>query len=689
MPLLQATYPIAPKGLATNFEETALPPDYALKFRNRTINAAGGAEKRQGIVKHSDAIPGSLTITSLHELVHPRTGAATLMAGADGRLFRYNTTTSAWTTAYDTNFRGNVFQAVQMVDRLIFVDGTVRPFFTKDAINFFELEAIIEEGTMTGQTSARGFFDSTISANGFWQTLRVSVGDKVRNLTRDKIAAITNVSGSSGVTHTPIVDQAAGDRYRIIDAIELNVIPTAGEADNVATLTLGTSYQTTVVSGVNWQDSGIRAGDWFVNTTRDTISAVTAYSSAAVMVATQDVSGGSSNIVGDSITLYKSAMPIPTRVHVHYGRLYMIDSRDRHLVRISGPDDPTDMTTSQGTLDSLTFSFGSQQPTGDIIKAMASFQRFLVMAGSRYTLLFEGTDPIEDDADTTKDFNPVGLFPQGAKSAQALATIGNDAVIISDDGVQSFALKGDASTLGQSNLSEALKNTLRTLISDTAESEIQVFHYPRRSWVCFKIGSLIYVYNYTPYFGSQISGAPPEQAFQPQPGTGSWSLFDSLFAQQNVYMVRQDGTLLCAGTGGQVYMFDQGTYDDDGTVYTTEYQSGWLTLDEPRRSLQIKQGHYIQPTFHVGAPINYTMRAEAPFVAESQDVIEVSAAGAQAIGSSVIGSWLIGGGSSIFDRKYSLRWRGKEMRLTITTEDNQGPDVMSRFTLYITRHGIR
>jgi hypothetical protein len=304
-------------------------------------------------------------------------------------------------------------------------------------------------------------------------------------------------------------------------------------------------------------------------------------------------------------------------------------------------------------------------------------------------LLFDGTDPIADDADTNKDFSPVGLFPQGARSAQALATIGNDAVVISDDGVQSFSLRTDSSTLGQENLSEALKNTLRELIAAASESEILVFHYPKRSWVCFKIGTQIFVYNYTPYFGQALSGASPQQAFTPESSRGSWSLFDGKFARQSAYFVRQNGTLLCAGGAGQVYTFDaETTFDDDGETYTTEYQTGWLTLDEPRRSLQVKQGHYIQPVMH-GVSTVYTIRAESPFGRiESSDVAVVTADSGQTIGTFTIGTFQIGG-SNIFDHKFPLRWRGKEMRLTFTTNDTAGPDVITRFTLYINRFGVR
>ncbi len=672
MALLQATYPIAPKGLATNFEETALPPDYALRFKNRFINAAGGSEKRQGLVKHSPAIPGAPNVTSLHELVNSRTGDATLLAAGDGRIYRYEAVTSAWVTALDSGFRDVTYQSVQMVDRLIFVNGTSRNMYTKDGTIFTTLDPIIDEDQAISPTNSTQLVISNTTAGGGDLSQRgATINDVVFNLTVPGLAMITAV-GSATATHTTIGGQGPGNHYQILDYVELNIIPQdgGGEDDNVAIAGSGSGVNTITVSGMtNWPSTNIRVGDFIYNTTRNLVTIVTAISSGSL-----SVGGIGGQASGDSLTFHKSAMPIAKRAHVHYGRLFLIDSRDRHLVRISGPDDPTDMTTSSGTLQSITFSFGSQQPTGDIIKTMASYQRFLVMCGNSFTLLFEGIDPIVDDATGSKDFSPAGMFPQGARSPQGLATIGNDVVIISDDGVQSFSYlpQSGGSGLGQENLSEALKNTLRTLIATTNEADIMVFHYPKRSWVCFKIGTQIFVYNYTPYFGTAFMGASPQAAFSPQPTRGSWSLFDGKFAQQNAFLTRQDGTLICAGAGGQVYQFDAGTYDDDGTTYATEYQSGWLTLDEPQRSLQVKQGHYIQPAFHVGASIVYTITAEAPFEVESQDTVTVTAAG-----------------PAIFDKKFPLRWRGKEMRLTITTSDQLGPDIVSRFTLFINRGGIR
>ena len=47
------------------------------------------------------------------------------------------------------------------------------------------------------------------------------------------------------------------------------------------------------------------------------------------------------------------------------------------------------------------------------------------------------------------------------------------------------------------------------------------------------------------------------------------------------------------------------------------------------------------------------------------------------------------GGTSLDDRKYDLRWRGKRVRVTFTTSDALGPDVISRFTMYGNIFGVR
>lgn len=685
--LIDRTYPAAPKGLATSFVETEVPPDYALTLRNRFLNTAGGAELRQGMRQYGATIAGLPNLTSRHELVKKDGTTARFVAGG-GSLYRFDNATT-WTvvrTGIDTT---NPLHSVQFDDKLIFDNGVDRNFYTEDGIAFRELLAKIAEGTMAAVT-ANGFEDSSV---GDWVTRGARANDLIWNVTKNTYAVITavvtsNVTASVAsaaalgrIVHTPMgasgaalgagVNNAAGDIYRVIDLVELNVVPTEGEPDNTGTLVGMTSAASINVSGqTNWIGTETRRGDYFYNTTRAAVAQVSAVASAALTVTSV-----AAQVTGDSGVFLKSAMPISTNTHTHFGYLLHIDARDQRKIRISGPGDPQDMTNG-ATLDASTFKFGSLQPQGDYAKALASFQRFLVLGGSKNTYLYSGTDLLD-----TANFVPVGLFPQGVAAENALISIGNDAVILTSDGAQTVSLAADASTLNRANISEAIKTTIRDELQTTPENDVKVLHYPRRSWLMIKIGARIYNFNYTTYLGRQ-------QGLSPQ--GGSWSVFDGKFARQNDYGVMQNGDLLCCGPGGKVYLFDQGDYDDDGEAYSTEVETAHLKPHASKNSpapVAICQGQYIKPVFDVGGNVPYTIEAEGDYDAGlSFDSITVPTSAGSAVGNAVVGTAIIGG-STVNNVKQALRWRGEAVKLRFTTEGGVGPDVLSRFTIFFTRHG--
>lgn len=682
----EANYPIAFRGRATSFTQSEVPTDFALEMKNRFINAAGGAEKRRGIQQKGNAVSGAPAITGIHELILAD-GSAVLMVSGGGAIYRFDD--PDYTQVHSGLDSGSVLYSVQFDDKLIFVNGVDRNFFTEDGTTFTELRAVIDRGAATTGTDATELQDENV--DDWTRDSEVAENDIVRNLTRNASGIVTAVTAAS-VAHTPMSASStgigvtssgaatAGDRYEIIDTVELNIIPTSGEPDNVGELGAGSGVATVAVTGVNFLDTDIRVGDYIRNTTRSAVTQVTSIATAL------GVHGITSQTAGDSVTFHKSAMPITTRAHVHFGRLYMIDARDQHLIRISGPNNPEDLTAGAGTLDSTTFKFGTQQPEGDTAIAMGSFQRFFVVAGRQNLYLFQGTDPIADVSGGSTDFEIIGLFPQGSVSPDGVVSIGNDLVFVTPDGVQSVSLAGDASTLGRANLSENIKTTLRDELAGTPTSEIIAFHYPRRSWFLLKVGSQIHVFNYTAYFGQDLLSQRRQGSFTPE--RGSWSIFDGKFCRQSTYLVRRDRTMLCAGAQGLVYEFDlDGVFDDDGEVYSTRYQPGWLTMDEPAKSVRIKKGVYIRPIIDAGANITYTVTAEAGFDGLSRDTLEIVASGgATPIGLAAVGQAQIGG-TSIQDTKYPLRWRGKEARFTFDTNDALGPDTLSRFTVYHSQLG--
>ena len=687
MSLEAKRYPIAPAGIASAFEESELPETFCLAMVNRYINAAGGAEKRRGIIRYGGIVGGTspVNVTGLHEFTS-KIGVETLYASGEGKIYRYDNATT-WTLVYTFTDLTATITSVQFDNFLIFSNGVDSPIYF-DGERWLDLHSITEEGFTATGSSTEGFCDTEI-VDWALET-QVAPNDLLHNLTTGTYAFVTDVNtvsvqttetgpSAKGDISYSAVSAASGNRYRVIDLVENNVVPTSGgDADNVILMTSATATGFAVWSSAgrvnDWSSIGARAGDWIYNTTRGGIGKVTGSSGKWLRHTT--IAAQTSN---DSATFYKPCIPFSNILHVHYGRLYMVDSRDQSKVRISADANCRDFSTDSGILAASSFSFGAQQPLADVLVAMASYQRFMVFAGKQYTLLFEGTNPIIDTSGAA-DWSIVGMFPQGVLTREGLLTVGNDAVIVTEDGIQSFSLSADSATLTRENLSEAIKTELREKLANT--TNIFAFHYPRRSWICCKIGEEIYVYNYTPYFGR---GKAEEGGFAGTNKSGSWCKFDGLFASQNVYFVRRAGDLYCAGTGGKVYKFDTEVYTDDGQVFGTEYQTGWLDLDgKPTQ----KHLHYVDLTFD-GAATNYTLSIEGDYGAESNNLVVVdTSTGSGVIGDQVVGRSKIGL-SRVVQKKIALNLRGQQVRVKFTTGDTKGPDILSRFNLYYTVHGLR
>jgi len=695
MALIEISYPIGRLGLATSFTESETPVTYALGFKNRYINAAGGAEKRQGIQQLGNDVPGTPNLTGAHELVDG-SGTVTLFVSSNGTIYRkdgdnYTQVFTGWDTS-------SPIQSKQFDDKLIFFNGVDRNVFTEDGTTFSRLQGIIEAGVLATDSSAAGAKDGNITD---WVTdTDVVESDIIYNRALDAYGVINTVTTAQvahsiigtaqatglGVAQTTARNQAVGDGYQILDLVELNIIDVDGVLDNLSTNTSGSDATTIKVNGTNFANTEIKIGDYIRNTTREAIAKVSAVNASALTVTSV-----ASQTAGDSLIFLKEAMPIAQEAHVHFGRYYQIDARDRKKIRISGPNNSQDLTTDAGTLDTTTFNFGALQPQGDIAIAMESFQRFFAVGGRENLYLYQGIDPIAQTTARGTDFDIIGLFPQGVAAAGGMVSIGSELIFLTPDGVQSARLGGDASQVDLSNLSESIKITLRSLVQSTPENQIQALHYPRRSWFMLKIGSQIFVFNYTRNFGVDQPVLDQSQG-QLSTRAGSWSLFDGKFARQNAYMVRESGDLICVGDGGKVYQFDvDGVYDDDGEVYRTEYQTPWMDFTDlsPRfHDVKIKEIKYIKPIFEAGSNTDYTIRLEGGLETESTDSIMVGVSG----GTGTIGTATIPfpiGGANAQNTKYALRGSGEQFRLTFTTEDANGPDVLSRYTLYANFRGRR
>ena len=684
MTVVQTKYTPGKFGLATEFSLAELPIEYAYRINNRFINIRGDAEKRQGISQLGSTVSGNPTITGIHEWVNP-SGNVTLFASGSGSIWRYNEETSAWDlvlTGKDVNSR---LFASQMLDKLIFVNGVDRNFYTDDGGNTFnELKAIMEQGQASSTaTSSTSLTDSQITS---WiaQTF-VTNNDIVYNVSKGAYGIVTSVgatnltlspigSAASGIGYAPS-NQQSGDSYQVIDTVELNIIPSPIGDDNVGILTAGSSPTRVFVSGVTFNDTEIEPGDYIYNTTRNVLTAVETVSATNVKVTS--VAGQAAN---DSITLFKSAMPIATFSHVHFGRLYLIDARNQSQVKISGYGDPQDFTTVRRTWDAVNEYYNARQPQAEKLLCLRTFQQYLVAAGRRNVY----ADSVDESSITTSadslsriGFTHIGLFPQGAVTRYGLESIGGACIFAANDGLRNFNASFNANTFQTANISEVIKTEIANAIAskNSDPDEIQVIHYPRRNWVLTKVGDTIYNYNYTPvYQNAQIT----------QSAYNSFSKFTGKFAQQKIYYVRQNGDLICAGDNGKIYEFDRGDYSDDGDNIATAIETGFLKLNEGnpgQESTQLRSVQYIKPIFESSAPIQYTITAYAGYQDQYTDNTVAQTGGVGQVGFASIGSSPIGG-DRIYSQKLPIRVKGERIRIRVETDTTVGPDIVTGFTLY-------
>jgi len=415
--------PVPRRGLGLDFSESERPITFARRLRNRFINKNASAERREGMSIAFPLVTGGPTLTEAHEHVS-ETGVETLLvSNNDGDIWKFNTTTSAWTQNRTGEGNGRL-NSVQMGNKLIFFDGVSRNLFTDDGgETFSELEAIIsrgDTGTGTGTTTLK---DASITD---WLTeTQIAENDIVFNVDVSAFGVVTAVSGAE-VTHTTIASQDSGDVYKVIDMVALNIIPKANGFDNISLAGADTTTTVVSVTGLDMSTTQIRVGDYIRNTTRSGVGKVTSVSSNV------NISPSiASQTEGDSVVFLKSSMPIATRGTVHFERLYMIDAREQDKVRISGPNDPEDMTTFAKTLDTSTYDFGAANSEGDTLLTLGSFQQYFVAAGKQNVYLFSGTDPIADTTAAAVTFAPIGAFPQGCVTQFGLLSNGNDLLFVS------------------------------------------------------------------------------------------------------------------------------------------------------------------------------------------------------------------------------------------------------------------
>lgn len=720
-------YKPAKYGLGTESSLNLQPLDFAPEIVNRFYNLLGDLETRPGIAELGAGVlqstQSSAQVTNIHEYVDS-SGNATLFASGiergnstnNGRIWRYNTsantTISAWQEVWPANlttFAPPVtLYSSQMNDKLIFCNGQTRNFYIgapqSDPDGDFvsagytqQLYSAITKGTTGSGTTPTLLFDNDISN---WKTqTNVATNDLVLVgnpadffLTAGIVTSVgtssldvTNISTSGkclGLSNSAL---ASGMPYRIVDLVELNIIPqvTTGVNpgspiyDNVAVAGAATNSTVISVTALDFSTTSIRPGDYIYNTTRAAVCVVTTVT-ANLNISAFIATGITGQVAGDSLVFLKDAMPIATYPHVHYGQLYLIDARDQTKIRVSGPNDPEDFTTFSKTLQSSTLDYGSRQSKGDILLTMGTFQRYFVVGGKQNLYVIDGTVPIAEVTADVIDLQPVGLMPQGVVSPRGFANIGNEMLYLARDGLRSFLAAYSSNNTTTSNKSEQIKSQIIADIQTLIDSpdQLQLAHYPRRNWVFIKIGSNVYNYNYTPIY-------QPGTSILQQASYTTITQFGGVMNNITAFLVRRNGDLILGSNDGKVYVFDNGAVNDTGQAISTRYVSPWHTLQEGQSDLTLlkKDIRYIKPVFESFGNVEYNIDVVGSYDRLSNDSTIVTAAGAVVVGQSQVGNCVIGN-TAITDPKVSLRSRGEQFQLTIETSSLSGGDIINSYTIY-------
>lgn len=714
-------YPVALRGLGTEFPESDKPVEFASKLTNRFINIYGHAEKRPGCKRiespYTNTFDGAATYTSqpgridhlfehvsangtekLTTILYTTTASSHSLRSFDenrqawntGSLFNgINDPFSNLLRCNQTSVSGR-FTSTQVDDRTIIASPNYWTMEYK-ASNFDILLPVIEQGRLTANTSANKVYDSAV---GSWlNSTFVSPFDLLYNVSKSAYGIITSVGttdldvttiGSAGENATGIglnssnvsgfnTESQSGDYYKVIDLVENNIFefqPNIKENNAIATSATDTSV--IAVSGVDFSTTKLLRGDYVYNSTRNKVTRVLSVSANCRV---NEITG---QVPGDSLVFLRRPIPPSNFAHNHYGRLYLIDERDKNKIRVGGINDPNDFTTFTNTLESATLDLGSNQPQGESLLSMASFQRYLVIGGTKNTYIYQGTNPIVDVSGNNSDVTPVGLFNNPVLSQNAFANMGQSMAFMSNDGARSFNIS-DVLAVQTDNISEAIKTEFREAIQSNnyAYENLQVVHYAKRNWVMFKVGTVIYNFNYTPLY---VNG----QFYR----GGSWSKFTGLLAEGDHYLVRKDGTLVFASydadnNANYIYEFDTGDYQDDLVDVPTEYESAWITLEADSGRGIVKDGRYIKPYLECYGDTNYYINAVADLETNTTcDSVVVSALGGGAIASAAVGTSKVGGNVVINELKHPLRWRGEQMKLSIATSGGNGKETISKFVLY-------
>ncbi|MCP5405783.1 MAG: hypothetical protein H6922_06145 [Pseudomonadaceae bacterium] len=221
-----------------------------------------------------------------------------------------------------------------------------------------------------------------------------------------------------------------------------------------------------------------------------------------------------------------------------------------------GVNDVTRWHDSEGVVGSINLADKSQG--GDSLMAMAVKDGVTVFLLRNSVQLWSGSTPGAEG-----DFGWQKTIPAGTVHGGLVVELPNDVAFLSRNGVRTLSRALQTEQLDVSDVGGEIDPTLAEqlkllLADDEAYRKAGSVVCEAQNWFGVKLFDKLLVF--------QVGGA-----------NRGWVVFDGVMAAAQAFHAAPDGRVYLA-VGGQLYVYDEARWDDDGTPLMTRWWTPWLRL---------------------------------------------------------------------------------------------------------------
>lgn len=256
-----------------------------------------------------------------------------------------------------------------------------------------------------------------------------------------------------------------------------------------------------------------------------------------------------------------------------FGRVWGTNSTGQKLKYCS----LLDITTwSGGTAGE--FDLTNVWPTYDTIKALASFNNYLIVFGMRNIIIFE------DGTGSSIGMNPTNMSVKdiipgiGCIARDTVQNInGDDLVFLSQNGLMSLRRVIQEKSNPLRDISRNVRNYLLSTISLETLSAVRSTYNPKQGFYVLLCPATSRQFVFDTKFNIPDTGNVNTLT-----AVGAWRVTEWEGHSPTSILTLYDGATMYSGLDGNIYEYGS-TYLDDTVGYNVEYTSGWLVVNEEVR----------------------------------------------------------------------------------------------------------